>query len=206
MILASASPRRRELMERLGIPFRVIASDEPEPVDASLAPRAQVAALAERKARAVASRRQRGLVLGADTIVVRDGVLFGKPEDDVAAARMLRALSGRTHTVATGIALVDAATGSTRSSAVLTSVTFRPLSGADIASYIATGEPRDKAGGYAIQGLGARLIAGFDGCFTNVVGLPLCETARLLRYSGMDLVHAHPVCTLPNGEICPRLV
>lgn len=206
LILASASPRRRALLEMLGVPFRVVASETPETFDASLDPEAQAIALALRKARAVAARLDSGLVLGADTIVALHGGLLGKPRDDADASRMLRELSGRMHMVATGMALVDADTSEERSSAVSTMVRFQPLTDDDIGQYVVSGEPRDKAGAYAIQGRGSALIAGFDGCFTNVVGLPLRETALLLGAAGLPLSAGAPLCRLPDGSACPRLV
>lgn len=206
LILASASSRRRALLARLGISFRIIVSEAPETLDASLDPETQAIALALKKARAVAARLNSGLVLGADTIVALDGEALGKPRDDADAARMLRALSGRDHVVVTGVVLVDAGSGEERASAASTTVRFRPLSDDDVARYVTSGEPRDKAGAYAIQGLGGALVAGFDGCFTNVVGLPLCEASRLLETTGVPLAAAAPVCRLPDGSPCPRLV
>ena len=114
-------------------------------------------------------------LLGADTLVVLDGKPLGKPRDDADAARMLGALSARSHDVVTGLALLQTASGTFPTASVTTRVRFRALSDDEIARYVAPGEPRDKAGAYGIQGLGGRLIAGFDGCYTNVVGLPLCE-------------------------------
>lgn len=206
LILASASLRRRALLEILGNPFQVVAGEAPETLDALLDPEAQAAALGLQKARAVAARLDSGLVLGADTIVALHGDLLGKPRDDADASRMLRALGGRTHAVVTGMALVDANSCEERASAVSTSVQFRPLSEDDIGHYVASGEPRDKAGASAIQGRGSALIDGFERCFTNVVRLPLCETARLLGAAGVSLSIAAPDCRLPNGSACPRLV
>ena len=204
LILASASPRRRELLEEFGVPFTVVVSDAPETLDPSLSPDSQAVALAERKARAVAQNRSDGFALGADTIVVRNGEILGKPTDDGDARRMLRRLSGRTHQVITGLALVDAATGAVDRTAVTSTVHMRPLTDCEIARYVATGEPADKAGAYAIQGLGAALIDHFSGCFTNVVGLPLCAVAELLTGAGVPLPHHWIGCRLPNGDRCPR--
>jgi septum formation protein len=204
LILASGSPRRRELLAKLGVPFEVIASEEPESISAGANPKAQAIALAEHKARAVASGLRSGLVLGADTIVAIDGELLGKPTDDTDAARMLRRLSGREHSVVTGVALVDMETGACQTSAVTSLVRFRSLRDEEIAAYVATGEPGDKAGAYAIQGLGADLIAHLNGCYTNVVGLPLCEVERLLTSAGVTLPASWRGCRLPNGEPCPR--
>jgi len=145
-----------------------------------------VAAVALDKARAVAREWTGGpaVVLGADTEVVLDGRYLGKPRDAADAARMLRALSGRTHEVVTGLALVDAASGREEILAVTTRVTMIDAGDEEIAAYVATGEPLDKAGAYAVQGLGARLVARVDGCFTNVVGLPVETTRRLLERWG----------------------
>jgi septum formation protein len=206
LILASGSPRRVALLGELHVPFQTVASDEPETIDPHLGPDAQAAILAERKARVVASQHETGIVLGADTIVVLAGALLGKPVDDADATRMLRLLSGREHRVVTGIAVVDAGTGSVHTSTVTSIVRFRTLSDREIASYAATGEPRDKAGAYAIQGLGAGLVSALAGCFTNVVGLPLCETARLLRGAGVTIDPTWPGCRLPDGAPCPRSV
>ena len=150
LILASGSPRRVALLSELGVLFQTVVSDAPETIDPLLGPEPQAAILAERKARAVASQRQSGIVLGADTVVVTDGDLLGKPVDDADATRMLRLLSGREHRVVTGIAVVDAGAGSVNRSTVTSVVRFRALSDREIASYIASAEPRDKAGAYAI--------------------------------------------------------
>jgi septum formation protein len=206
LILASGSPRRVALLGELGVPFQTIASDAPETIDPRLGPEVQAAILAERKARAVASQGEAGIVLGADTVVVLDGDLLGKPVDDADATRMLRLLSGREHRVVTGIAVVDTGSGSVDTSTVTSIVHFRALSDREIASYVATDEPRDKAGAYAIQGLGAGLVSALKGCFTNVVGLPLCETARLLSATGVIIDPIWPGCRLPDGASCPRSV
>ena len=146
-----------------------------------------MAAVALDKARAVAREWTGGpaVVLGADTEVVLDGRYLGKPRDAADAARMLRALSGRTHEVVTGLALVDAPSGREETLAVTTRVTMIDAGDEEIAAYVATGEPLDKAGAYAVQGLGARLVARVDGCFTNVVGLPVETTRRLLKRWGL---------------------
>ena len=148
---------------------------------------AAVAAVALDKARAVAREWTGGpvAVLGADTEVVLDGRYLGKPRDAADAARMLRKLSGRTHEVVTGLALVDAPSGREETLAVTTRVTMIAADAEEIAAYVATSEPLDKAGAYAVQGLGARLVARVDGCFTNVVGLPVETTRRLLKRWGL---------------------
>lgn len=184
LILASGSPRRRELLHQLGIPFTVVVSHVDETLDPGLPPEQQAIALALCKAEAVAAPMARGLVLGADTIVVIDGEILGKPENDEDAVRMLRQLSGRAHRVITGVALINVETGTTDARAVTSTVHVRALSEEDIEAYVATGEPRDKAGGYAIQGRGAALIDRWEGSFSNVVGLPLDEVQFLLGEAG----------------------
>ncbi len=206
LVLASGSPRRVALLSELGVPFQPVVSNEPETIDPGLSPEAQTIILAERKARAVESQLEAGIVLGADTIVVLDGQLLGKPVDDADATRMLRRLSGREHRVVTGIAVVDADTCSVNTSAVTSIVRFRALSDREIALYVATDELRGKAGAYAIQGRGAGLVSALEGCFTNVVGLPLCETARLLTAAGVTIKPTWPGCRLPDGVPCPRSV
>jgi septum formation protein len=182
-VLASASPRRRDLLATLCADFIV----EPPAVDETLdpgPPAAAVARLALRKARAVATRRSAGIVLGADTIVVVDGVVLGKPSSPADAASMLRRLRGRGHQVMTGVAVIDSATGEEASETVLSRVVMKPYSDAEIAAYVATEEPLDKAGAYAIQGAGRALVAGLEGSWSNVVGLPLESTAAMLRRFG----------------------
>ena len=143
-----------------------------------------VAGLALRKAQAVAARHRAGLVLGADTIVVVDGEALGKPADSAEAASMLRRLRGRAHEVMTGVAVVDAATSGEAARTITSRVTMKAYSDAEIAAYVATGEPLDKAGAYAIQGAGGALVAGLEGSWSTVVGLPLAATAALLRRFG----------------------
>jgi septum formation protein len=186
LILASASPRRRELLARLGVPFTVVPSEIDERLDGPPTP-AAVAALALAKARAVAARAAEGVVLGADTVVVVDGVALGKPRDAEDARAMLRRLRGRPHEVITGLAVVEASTGREASDAVVTRVVMAGAGDEAIDAYVATGEPLDKAGAYAIQGRGAELVAGFVGSYSNVVGLPLHATAALLRRFGIAL-------------------
>jgi septum formation protein len=206
VVLASGSPRRVALLAELGVPFQTVVSDAPEIFDPRLDPEDQAAKIAERKARAVATPLQAGIVLGADTIVVLDGALLGKPADDANATSMLRRLSGRAHRVVTGIAVVNAGTGSLQTSAITSIVAFRGLTDGEIARYVGTGEPIGKAGAYAIQGIGADLVSKLEGCFSNVVGLPLCETARLLHAAGVTIDPAWPGCRLPDGTPCPRTV
>jgi septum formation protein len=144
-----------------------------------------VARLALDKARAVAARVREGIVLGADTVVTVDGAALGKPADADDARAMLRRLRGREHEVVTGVAVVDAATGRTERTVVTSRVRMGAYGEPEIEAYVATGEPLDKAGGYAIQGAGGALVAGYEGSYSNVVGLPLVETARLLAAFGV---------------------
>jgi septum formation protein len=190
LVLASASPRRRELLAQAGFLFQVHPAHIPEDPFEGEDPFTYVVRLAREKAQAVyreltsaerpASPHSESLaVLGADTTVVLDNSILGKPEDAADAARMLRLLSGRTHRVITGVALVTAAGAEVAAEA--TAVRFLALSDEEIAAYVATGEPMDKAGAYAIQGRAARWIPRIEGCYFNVVGLPLALVSTLLE-------------------------
>lgn len=181
LILASGSPRRRELLTQAGYEFSVHPAEIDEAVRAGEAPMAYVTRLAREKAEAVFSQRAgaAGLaVLGADTSVVVDGEILGKPRDADDAARMLRMLGGRTHEVITGVCVVTAER--VEVAAEVTMVEFLPLSESDIAAYVATGEPMDKAGAYGIQGRAARWIPRIQGCYFNVVGLPVALVSAML--------------------------
>ncbi len=173
LILASESPRRAELLRQVAIPFRVMAPAVSEELNGRPSPEEMVAQLALRKARAVSDRLPDGYVLGADTVVLHGETVLGKPVDSDDAARMLRILSGGRHSVLTGLALVNAATGYLLERFSLTQVWVKTLADSEIRAYIATGEPFDKAGAYAIQGKGALLVEKIEGCYFNVVGLPL---------------------------------
>jgi len=179
VILASASPRRRELLRFICPDFDVVPSGADERLDEAPSPEA-AARLALRKARAVAKHAGQGIVLAADTLVVVDGLALGKPSDAEDARAMLRRLSGRRHHVITGVAVIDATGLRERSGAVVSQVFMRELGAAEIEAYVASGEPDDKAGAYAIQGLGGRLVAALLGSYTNVVGLPLPAVRLLL--------------------------
>lgn len=188
-LLASQSPRRRALLARLGVAFTVCPSDVEEQVDPALDPEVLVRHLAGQKAGAVAARHPEALTLGADTLVVLDGAVLGKPEGPAEARAMLRRLSGRTHTVFTGLALVHPASGRAATAHEATGVTFAPLSDAEIDAYVATGSPLDKAGAYGIQDdLGALFVAGVAGDYYNVVGLPLHRLYQTLRTHFADLL------------------
>ncbi len=184
LILASSSPRRAELLSRLTTDFVSIPSHVDE--TSSAPPAQRVVALARAKAVEVA-KRHRGLIIGADTIVVLDGKIMGKPSSRVEARKMLEALSGRTHRVLTGLCIVSTFTGEVREAREETEVRFRELFAEEIEWYLNTGEYVDKAGGYAIQGKGAIFIAGINGDYFNVMGLPLCKLYLLLREIGYGL-------------------
>ena len=190
LILASASPRRRELLERLGLPFEVRPSGIEEPLAAEVPASTLATTLARAKAADIADRLraagEAALVLGADTLVVLDGQPLGKPTSRSDARAMLRALRGRSHEVVTGVVVRDAdPAGRELTEAVVSQVLMRDYTDDEIAAYVATGEPDDKAGAYAVQGRGRRLVSRVDGCYTNVVGLPLRTTARLLQAFGL---------------------
>ena len=188
LILASASPRRRELLTQVGVSFVIEVSDVEEVLDDTLSPELQVQSLALQKAQAVAAQHKDGLVLGADTVVVDAGSLLGKPQNTEEAAEMLRSLSGKWHQVMTAVALVDANdTKHEWTSVEITNVKFRDLTEDDIAAYMATGESMDKAGAYGIQGYGALLVERIEGCYNNVVGLPLQLVAKGLCNWGINL-------------------
>lgn len=181
LILASASPRRRELLAQAGFVFEVRPAHVPEDPRAGEDPIAYVTRLAREKAQAVYKEigDAEAVVLGADTTVVLDDEILGKPEDAADAARMLRRLSGRSHRVMTGIAVVTA--DQAQVAAEVTAVRFLTLSDEEIAAYVATGEPMDKAGAYAIQGRAARWIPRIEGDYFNVVGLPLALVTMMLE-------------------------
>ena len=183
MILASASPRRRELLTQIGVHFSIQPADIDETPYANEHPADYVERMAREKALAVALTIGEDFVLGADTTVVCDGEILAKPADAAEATAMLSSLSGQAHQVLTAVALAQA--GQVRSQVVSTRVRFRDLSADEIAAYVATGEPMDKAGAYGIQGLGAILVADIQGSYSNVVGLPLTETATMLREAGI---------------------
>ena len=197
LILASASPRRRELLAALRLPFTVQASAVPEPLLVGVPATDQAVQLALVKARAVAAGRRTARVLGADTIVVLDGEPLGKPLEAADAAEMLRRLCGRPHQVVTGVALLST-DGREQTAAVSTTVVMRSYTDAEIAAYIATGDPFDKAGGYAIQHPQFAPVARIDGCYCNVVGLPLWTVRRLL-VTGLP-----PSTALDRCAACPE--
>jgi septum formation protein len=183
VILASSSPRRRELLRMIGIAHEVMPADIDESYLPGEPPAAHAERLARQKGAVIAAREPGSVVISADTIVVIDGLVLGKPRDTDEAERMLRQLGGRTHTVFTAVAV--ARQGRVESGVEAVSVTFRELSDEDIAAYIATGEPMDKAGAYGIQGYGATIVERIDGDFFAVMGLALVRMIALLRRHGI---------------------
>ena len=182
LILASASPRRAEILSMLGYEFDIIPAHCDENID-GLSAAEGVGELARRKAQAVADLYPHRAVLGSDTLVAVEGKVLGKPATEAEAAEMLRALSGKTHSVYTGISVVKGERAVTET--VEAKVTFRTLTEEEISDYIATGEPMDKAGAYGIQGKGAVLVEGIEGDFFNVMGLPASRVYLLLKQFGI---------------------
>ncbi|WKL54133.1 Maf family protein [Pseudomonas kielensis] len=189
LYLASGSPRRRELLTQIGVPFTALSADIDETPLTDESPAAYVERLARGKAQAgyaaLSAEQSAGpaCVLGADTAVVLDGRILGKPQDQAEAQAMLLGLAGREHEVLTAIALLDGQRCESR--VVRSLVRFRPIDQAEASAYWASGEPNDKAGGYGIQGLGAVFVSGLNGSYSAVVGLPLCETCELLGHFGI---------------------
>ena len=188
IILASASPRRRELLEKMlrVHDLEILPANVEEHMPEDVPPDELVMALSRQKAAAAAKENPDAAVIGADTVVVLDGAVLGKPKDVGDAKRMLRALSGRRHTVYTGVTVLRGGTALCR--AERTEVRFRPLDEAEIERYVATGEPLDKAGSYGIQGLGSLFVERIEGDFFNVMGLPLCLLGEMLKELGVTLL------------------
>lgn len=189
VVLASGSPRRHELLAKMGVPFTALVTDTDETADGY--PQERVRVLAERKARAAAEQVDRGIVIGADTLVALQGESLGKPEDDADAKAMLKALSGKKHQVYTGVCLIDAASGRCETRVEGTDVYMRELSDKEIDQYIASGEPRGKAGAYAIQGLGGALVERYEGSYENIIGFPVALAADMLRRFGYPIDSCH---------------
>ena len=187
VLLASASPRRRELLDQIGVPYRVLPADIDESAQAEEAPGPYVLRIASEKVMAVAAHRKPGeIILGADTAVVWDQHMLGKPEGDAGARAMLRMLSGRTHQVFTGVCVLSPVDDlETRLN--ISQVSFAELADEWIDAYVATGEPLDKAGAYGIQGWAGSQIERVQGSYSSIMGLPLYETARLLAAAGLRL-------------------
>jgi len=183
LILASASPRRAELLQQIGLTFEVCAADIDETPQACELPRDYVLRMAKEKALAIAPRFPQAVVIASDTSVVVDGTVLGKPVDAEDASRMLQLLSGRSHQVMTSVCVYSAEY--TDLVVNETDVWFKPLSAAEIEAYWRCGEPVDKAGAYAIQGLGAMFVERIDGSYSGVMGLPLFDVARMLHDAGV---------------------
>ncbi len=188
IILASASPRRRELLAITGLKFTVDASDFAEDLGLGFAPPALARHLSREKARAVACKYRDALIIAADTFIVFRDRLLGKPHTEKEALEMLVALNGKSHTVITGYTVLDTASGRIFSHSVSTRVFFRKKTIAELSAYVKTGEPLDKAGAYAIQGLGSLLVRRIEGDYFNVIGLPLSSLAESLKKFGLDVL------------------
>lgn len=182
-ILASASPRRKEILEKAGYSFEIIVSDADENITEDLSPEKTVEVLAERKALSVWESNKDSVVFGCDTVVAIDGKILGKPTDDEDAFNMLKMLSGRTHTVSTGVCICSE--DKTEVFSNTTQVEFYPLSDETIRSYIASGEGKDKAGSYGIQGYGCVLVKEIKGDYFSVMGLPVSQSSRVLADFGI---------------------
>ena len=184
LILASGSPRRRELLAQMGYSFEICSPDVDERVPGPA--REVVRVLAQRKARAAAEGRASGVVIASDTLVSLDGAPLGKPSDAADARRMLRALSGREHDVFTGVCAIDCMSGREETRVARTGVRFRALTDREIDDYVATGEPMDKAGAYAVQGGAGAFVESLDGSFENVMGFPVDVAGELLARFGLE--------------------
>ncbi|HVR43802.1 MAG TPA: Maf family protein [Thermoanaerobaculia bacterium] len=189
LILASGSPRRRELLESLRLRFEVVTGAVDERLRPEEPVEAYVERLAREKAEAVATSRPDAWIIAADTVVWLDGRILGKPADRDDAVRMLGAIAGREHVVYTGTALLHGGRGWRRTSVTATRVRMVSLGREEIEWYVATGEPMDKAGAYAVQGIGSMYVESIEGNYTNVVGLPLAPLLRMMREAGIDPAH-----------------
>lgn len=188
LILASGSPRRKELLELAGLKFRVVTSDYIEDMTLPMKPGKLAEFLSGQKADSVAAGHPDVIVIAADTFIEFEGTILGKPHTNREAKRMLKRLSGRRHEVITGYTIVDTATNHRISRSVTTKVWFRDLSDGEIDAYVKSGEPLDKAGAYAIQGLGALLVEKISGDYFNVIGLPLSSVAQDLKKFGVTVL------------------
>ncbi|ADL12097.1 Maf family protein [Acetohalobium arabaticum] len=188
IVLASASPRRSQLLDQIGVEFIVQPSSVDESKFDGQAAINLVQQLAAAKSRDVANKLDKGLVIGADTVVVHHGQVLGKPESDDEAYAMLSKLSGSCHQVITGLAVIDIENSTTRIDYKITEVEMREFSGQEISDYISTGEPMDKAGGYGIQERGAIFVTGIKGSYTNVVGLPVTKLVMICKDLGYQIV------------------
>jgi septum formation protein len=188
IILASSSPRRRELLALTGLPFIVESSNYEEILNSAVRPRRLARRLSLEKAKAVSKKYKDAIIVAADTFIVYGDHLLGKPHTEGEARRMLGLLNGKAHSVITGFSIIDTATGKRLSRSAETKVWFKKLTQKEIASYVRTGEPLDKAGGYAIQGLGAVLVERIEGDYFNVIGLPLSSLMDSLKKFGIRVL------------------
>jgi len=188
IILASASPGRKLLLEQIGLKFKIVPSDFKEDYSQKLKPKALAKKLSFGKAKTVAEKHKGAIIIGADLFVVFKDKLMGKPKDKKDAYRMLNELNGKCHSVITGITVMDSGTGKYLSKAVETKLYLKKLTPAEIKAYVATGEPIGKGGGYAIQGLGAVLIKKVVGDYTNIIGLPISELTEMLKEFGVKVL------------------
>ncbi|HIH23455.1 TPA: septum formation inhibitor Maf [Candidatus Woesearchaeota archaeon] len=188
IILASTSPRRKMLLEQIGLEFEIIPGDYEEDMTLPLPPHKLVMTLAKGKAMSVARKQKSGIIVAVDTVVALGEKVLGKPKNAADAKRMLKSLSGKTNVVYSGMCVIDAKTGKTLQDYEETMIVFRRLTTAEIDAYVATGEPLDKAGAYAMQGIAALFIERVEGCYSNVIGLPLPKLAKMLAKFGVKTI------------------
>lgn len=188
IILASGSPRRKELLTRIGLKFEIDVSKYEEDMTLAMSPFELVKFLSLNKGREVAPRHKESIIISADTIVVLDDKVLGKPKDADEAIQMLVELQGRAHEVMTGFTIIDTATNKTHTDAVISKVHFRELNDNEIKAYVATGEPLDKAGSYGIQDIGSTIVERIEGDYFNIVGLPICALALKLKDFGINIL------------------
>ncbi|MDD5510385.1 MAG: Maf family protein [Dehalococcoidales bacterium] len=188
IILASASPRRKELLGKIGLRFEVEPSNYTEDITSGLQPHALARKISLEKARAVADRHRNAIVIAADTFIVFGSQILGKPHTEIEARKMLEAISGKSHSVITGFSIIDTGKNKTLSRSVETKVYFRRLTLSEIDNYIKSKEPLDKAGAYAIHGLGAVFVDKIEGDYFNVVGLPLSALTEALKEFGINIL------------------
>ena len=194
IILASASPRRKELLEKLSLKFKVDASDCEEEIDSELEPAELVRQISVTKAKSVAALHPNAVIIAADTIGVIGKKILGKPHTENEAGKMLKEISGKPHLVITGFTILDTTTNQMISETVKTTVYIKKLTRQEIDAYVKTGEPLDKAGAYAIQGLGAVIVEKIEGDYYNVMGLPLNAVTEALKEFGIDVLEDRSPC------------
>ena len=188
IILASASPRRKELLEKIGLEFEVEPGDYEEDIGSGIEPHELAQKISLKKAEVVASKRKNALVIAADTFIVCGGKILGKPHTEDEARKMLETINGRAHSVVTGFSIIDTGKNKTLSKSVETRVYVRKLTPAEIDAYVMSKEPLDKAGAYAIQGLGAVIVEKIEGDYFNVIGLPLSMLTEALKEFGVNIL------------------